>query len=81
MTEAEIVANAESDPDNPPSDPEWLERAGRLIPPRRKPLISLRLDPDVVDWFRATGPGYQTRMNSVLRAYVEHERGKARKAR
>jgi len=38
---------------------------------RPKSAISLRLDPDVLDWFRTQGPGYQTRMNAVLRAYME----------
>lgn len=36
----------------------------------RKEAISLRLDHDVLDWFKTQGPGYQTRMNSVLRAYM-----------
>ena len=37
----------------------------------RKMAISLRLDEEVLEWFRAQGPGYQTRMNAVLRAYME----------
>ncbi|HEY7752640.1 MAG TPA: BrnA antitoxin family protein [Steroidobacteraceae bacterium] len=37
----------------------------------RKAAISLRLDADVLDWFKAQGPGYQTRINAVLRAYKE----------
>lgn len=37
----------------------------------RKAAISLRLDPEVLDWFRTQGPGYQTRMNAVLRAYMD----------
>lgn len=36
-----------------------------------KAAISLRLDADVLDWFRAQGAGYQTRINAVLRAYME----------
>jgi uncharacterized protein (DUF4415 family) len=38
--------------------------------PGTKKLISLRVDPDVLEWFRAQGPGYQTRMNAVLRAFM-----------
>jgi uncharacterized protein (DUF4415 family) len=34
-----------------------------------KTLISLRVDEDVLEWFKAQGPGYQTRINSVLRAF------------
>ena len=41
---------------------------------RRKILLSLRIDHDTLAWFRAQGPGYQTRMNAVLRAYMEHAR-------
>ena len=38
---------------------------------RRKSAISLRVDPEVLSWFKAQGPGYQTRMNAVLRAYKD----------
>ena len=34
-----------------------------------KEVISLRIDQDVIEWFKAQGPGYQTRMNPVLRAF------------
>lgn len=36
-----------------------------------KQAISLRVDPDVLEWFRAQGGGWQTRMNAVLKAYKE----------
>jgi uncharacterized protein (DUF4415 family) len=39
-------------------------------PPAKRP-ITLRIDPDVLDWFKSLGKGYQTRMNAVLRAYKE----------
>ncbi|MCI0466958.1 MAG: BrnA antitoxin family protein [Beijerinckiaceae bacterium] len=38
--------------------------------PKRKQGVHIRLDSDVLDWFRAHGPGYQTRINAVLRAFV-----------
>jgi uncharacterized protein (DUF4415 family) len=44
--------------------------------PQPKQAISLRIDQDVLAWFRNGGPGYQTRMNAVLRAFVEAQRGK-----
>ncbi len=37
----------------------------------RKEAVSLRLDADVLEWFKARGPGYQTRINAVLRAYKD----------
>jgi len=39
------------------------------VPP--KALLSLRIDADVIAWFKAQGPGYQSRMNALLRAYME----------
>lgn len=42
-----------------------------------KALITLRLDRDVLDFFRKGGKRYQTRINAVLRAFVEHEQARA----
>jgi uncharacterized protein (DUF4415 family) len=72
-----------SDPDEaPPLDRDWFERAEirdgeRLIRPARavgrpkkavrKEAVNLRLDPDVLAHFRATGPGWQSRINEALR--------------
>jgi uncharacterized protein (DUF4415 family) len=41
----------------------------KALPP--KAAISLRVDADVLEWFKAQGPGYQTRINAVLRAFKE----------
>jgi uncharacterized protein (DUF4415 family) len=49
---------------------------GVFYRPIKKPL-SLRIDADVIDWFQRQGQGYQTRMNAVLRAYVERHRKSA----
>ena len=50
-----------------------LIRRGRGRPPLEAPkkLIALRLDPDVIERFRATGPGWQSRINLILRDYLE----------
>lgn len=40
-----------------------------LQPRPSKAAVSLRVDEDVIEWFKAQGPGYQTRINSVLRAF------------
>ena len=55
----------------------WVEAS--LRDPTRKKLISLRVDPAVLEFFKAQGPGYQTRMNAVLAAYmqVKKEMGQA----
>ncbi|MBV9250117.1 MAG: BrnA antitoxin family protein [Acetobacteraceae bacterium] len=51
------------------------DRAAAVIPPGTK-LISLGLDSDVIDWFGSQGAGYQTRIKSVLRVFMEHEQRK-----
>ena len=40
----------------------------------KKKSITARFDADMVQWFKAQGKGYQTRMNAVLRAFYEHHR-------
>ncbi len=53
-----------------------LVRKG-LQPAQRKTQLTLRLDADVLGWFKSQGKGYQTRINSILRAYKEaHETGR-----
>ncbi len=45
--------------------------------PGPKQQLTVRFDRDVVDWFKAQGAGYQTRMNAVLRSYVEAQKRQA----
>ena len=64
--------------DLPEISPEKFARAivrKGLQPVARKAQITLRVDADVLEWFREKGAGYQSRMNAVLRAYKQaHER-------
>jgi len=46
----------------------------RLVMPSQKKQITIRFDRDILDWFKARGKGYQSRMNAVLRADVEAQR-------
>ena len=39
--------------------------------PKNKKAVSLRVDSDVLDWFKKSGKGYQTKINAVLRSYAE----------
>lgn len=48
----------------------------RVVMPRGKTSVHLRLDSDIVDWFKARGKGHLTRMNAVLRAYVDAHKGR-----
>ncbi len=55
--------------DIPELDEEFFRNA-KVRLPAGKQLVSLRLDRDVLDWFKQQGKGYQTRINAILRAYV-----------
>jgi uncharacterized protein (DUF4415 family) len=72
LTDGEIKAAIAKDPDAVPLDFDWSE--AELVPPLRKTAISIRLDPDILDYFKRGGAGYQRRINQVLRTYVEQKR-------
>ncbi len=57
--------------DIPPLGKDFWDNAKFVIPVKKKP-ISLRLDEDIIAFFKKQGRGYQTKINSVLRTYVEH---------
>jgi uncharacterized protein (DUF4415 family) len=69
MTDEEIAEAVAEDPDAAPLDIDWTK--ARLVLPPGKENVTLRIDRDVLEWFRATGKGFHTRMNAVLRAYME----------
>jgi uncharacterized protein (DUF4415 family) len=75
LTDEEIEQASKNDPDAAPLlDEEWF-RTATLVMPERKVPIALRVDREVVDWFKAQGSRYQTRMNAVLKAYMKaHQR-------
>jgi uncharacterized protein (DUF4415 family) len=68
--DAEIHAAALTDPDNPPGLITKLKRVGRPPASVTKMPVTLRLDREVVARFRASGDGWQTRMNDALRKAV-----------
>jgi len=49
----------------------FWENARIVLPPPGKASVHLRVDSDVLEWFKAQGKGHLTRMNAVLRSYVE----------
>ena len=49
-------------------------KSARVVMPNGKTSVHLRLDSDVIEWFKARGKGHLTRMNAVLRAYVEAQK-------
>lgn len=77
LTDAEIERTSPPELRNLPKD---FWDGAELVPAVAKEPISLRVDADVLTWFRSQGPGYQSRMNAVLRAYMRAKStsGKAR---
>ncbi|QFU17218.1 BrnA antitoxin family protein [Microvirga thermotolerans] len=73
LSDKEIEASTASDPD-------WAEFQGidwskaEVVPTPRKQPISIRVDEDVLEFFKRQGPGYQRRMNAVLRTYMSEAR-------
>lgn len=72
-----ITAAAKNDPDAQPLTPKQLKEMlplkalrGRPKSPNRKVLLSVRYSPEVVAYFKSTGEGWQSLMDSVLRKYV-----------
>ena len=71
MREQEIARTSPPELADLPAD-FWKD--AKLVYPATREAISLRVDRDVLAWFRAAGPRYQSRMNAVLRTYVAYER-------
>ena len=77
MTDEEIQEAVRNDPDAVPLDFNWSD-AVLVIPPKKK-AISIRVDEDVLDYFKTDGAGYQRRINAVLRSYMQQKKSKKRK--
>src|SRR5712692_4250260 len=79
-----ITAAARSDPDGQPLTPKQLKAMvplrslrGRPKSENKKLLVSVRYSPEVVAYFKSTGEGWQSRMDSVLRQYVARQAQRA----
>jgi uncharacterized protein (DUF4415 family) len=75
VTDAEIEAAMAKDPDWADfKDIDW-SKAVLVMPPKKK-AISIRVDEDVLDYFKKDGVGYQRRINAVLRSYMQQKHKK-----
>lgn len=72
MTDAEVEASIASDPDEAGMVIDWDSATVEM--PQPKAVLNMRVDRDVLDYFRKMGRGCQTRINAVLRSYVERRR-------
>ena len=69
MTDAEIEAAIAADPDEAGMVVDWTRASVDM--PNPKAVLNMRVDRDVLEFFRRGGRGYQTKINAVLRSYVE----------
>ena len=74
MSEEQIEKAIRQDPDSDPANFDWSK--AELVMLRRKEAISIRLDEDVLTYFKRMGAGYQPRINAVLRHFMENARAK-----
>jgi len=73
-TQGEIEAQIAADPDEAGMIVDWDSVSTEM--PKPKADLHMRIDHDILDYFRKTGKGYQTRINAVLRSYVDHMRSR-----
>jgi uncharacterized protein (DUF4415 family) len=68
--------NKEYEPDweQPAVRSEGIDAPKQVGAPGVKQIVTIRLDVDMLEWFKAAGPGYQTRINQVLREYMDAHR-------
>ena len=71
LTDEDIAKAVANDPDAAPLDIDWSNAV--LVTLTRKKAISIRVDEDVLDFFKQEGSGYQRRINAVLRSYMQQK--------
>lgn len=69
LTDEQVRAGIEADPDAHPTD-EAFWKTAKIVMPKPKETLTIRIDADVLEWFRRQGRGYQTRINAILRSYM-----------
>jgi uncharacterized protein (DUF4415 family) len=74
LKDSEIEGAVRSDPDAVPLDFDWSKAV--VVAPSKRKAISIRLEQDVLDYFKREGERYQRRINAVLRSYVTQKRNK-----
>lgn len=78
VSEDEIRKTSPKELANLPDD--FWDEADVALPVGKK-AISLRVDEDVLEYFQSLGPGYQTRMNAVLRSFMKNSASRARRSK
>lgn len=73
LEEIQNIPDTEIDTSDIPEldDDFWLK--AKIVTPSTKQAISIRLDSDILEWFKSQGKGYQSMINNVLRTYINHQ--------
>lgn len=79
ISDLELEAAVASDPDEAGMVVDWS--SARVVVPGPKETMTIRLDRDVLEFFKKSGRGYQTRINAVLRSFMDHELKQPRKSK
>lgn len=69
LMDEQVRTGIEADPDAHPTDETFWKNA-KVVMPRPKETMTIRIDADVLEWFRKQGRGYQNRINAILRSYM-----------
>ncbi|MEB3310417.1 MAG: BrnA antitoxin family protein [Snowella sp.] len=72
LKEIENIPDSAIDTSDIPELDEHFWANAKMVRPIAKKAISIRIDEDILDWFKNKGKNYQTMINTVLRSYVEH---------
>jgi uncharacterized protein (DUF4415 family) len=73
LEEIQNISDEEIDTSDIPELDDRFWETAKMVVPTSKKAVSLRLDSDILDWFKSQGKGYQSVINNVLRTYVNHQ--------
>ncbi len=76
LEEIQNISDSAIDTSDIPELDDNFWQTAKMVTPIAKKAVSIRLDSDVLEWFKGQGKGYQSMINNVLRSYVNHQQNK-----
>lgn len=73
LKKLDATRDDEIDYSDAPATDEQFWKDAKIVYPQNKKSLTIRIDSDVLEWFRAQGKGYQTMINAVLKSYVNSQ--------
>jgi uncharacterized protein (DUF4415 family) len=73
LEEIQNIPNEAIDTSDIPELEDHFWETAQMVTSISKKAVSIRLDSDILDWFKSQGKGYQSMINNVLRTYVNHQ--------